>query len=60
RDRDADLERDLDAAVSAQRLTLRLGSGQVIGRACRTAAKVGRALSDRGWSGPLLRCPKCG
>ncbi|GEE01731.1 hypothetical protein nbrc107696_21770 [Gordonia spumicola] len=60
RDRDANLERDLDAAVGAQRLTLRLGSGQVIGRSCSTAAKVGRALSDRGWSGPLLRCPKCG
>ncbi|MFW0784419.1 hypothetical protein AAFP35_07825 [Gordonia sp. CPCC 206044] len=58
-DRDVDMERDLDAAVDADRLTLRLGWGQVFDRACSTADKVGRALTARGWTGTPVRCPSC-
>ncbi|WP_238526272.1 type IV toxin-antitoxin system AbiEi family antitoxin domain-containing protein [Gordonia neofelifaecis] len=57
--RDRDLERDLDAAVAAKRVTLRLGDGQVIGRPCETARKIGRALADRGWDGHVTSCPRC-
>ena len=56
--RDADLDRDLDAAV--ERLgTVRLGWGQVFGRPCATAARVGRLLNARGWSGRVRTCPAC-
>lgn len=55
---DADLDRDLDAAL--ERLTtVRLGWGQVHGRPCETAARVGRLLVARGWSGVPTRCPAC-
>ena len=50
-DRDNDLERDLDAAVDGDRLTLRVGWGQVFDRPCSTARKVARALAGRGWIG---------
>lgn len=56
RARDRDLERDLDAAVGADRLTLRLGWGQVFGRPCSTAAKIGRVLRARGWTGTPAQC----
>lgn len=56
--RDRDLERDLDAVVT-DRVTARLGWGQVFDRSCTTAAKVGRALQRRGWSGELRRCVQC-
>ncbi|WP_461665405.1 hypothetical protein [Gordonia sputi] len=36
-------DRDLDAAVGAARLTLRLGWGQVCERPCTTARKIGAA-----------------
>ncbi|MBS2936543.1 type IV toxin-antitoxin system AbiEi family antitoxin domain-containing protein [Nocardioides sp. J2M5] len=56
--RDADLDRDLDAAVS--RLgTVRLGWGQVYARPCRTAARVGELLTARGWGGRIIRCAAC-
>jgi hypothetical protein len=56
---DADLERDLDAALSRHD-TVRLGWGQVLGRPCRTAAKVGILLAGRGWSGTIRACgPDC-
>lgn len=58
-DRDRDLERDLDAVVEVQRLTLRLGWGQVMGRACSTARKVGKLLTARGWPGQVSPCPAC-
>jgi hypothetical protein len=55
---DADLDRDLDAAV--ERLaTVRLGWGQVYGRPCETAVRIGRLLSARGWLGRPTRCPEC-
>ncbi|MGK2866203.1 MAG: type IV toxin-antitoxin system AbiEi family antitoxin domain-containing protein [Mycobacterium sp.] len=56
--RDADLDRDLDAAVG--RLgTVRLGWGQVFARPCRTAVRIGSLLTARGWDGDLARCPDC-
>jgi hypothetical protein len=57
--RDADLERDLDAALTRHD-TVRLGWGQVFGRPCRTAFKIGLLLASRGWTGSLRRCgPGC-
>ena len=57
--RDADMERDLDAAVERQH-TVRLGWGQVYGRPCRTAAKVATLLRLRGWTGTIRPCgPDC-
>ncbi|GAC79293.1 hypothetical protein SAMN04488550_4346 [Gordonia malaquae] len=46
---DADLERDLDAAVWERRETLRVGYGQAFDRACTTAQKVGLVLNRLGW-----------
>lgn len=55
---DADLDRDLEAAV--ERLaTVRLGWGQVYGRPCATAVRVGRLLRAHGWLGRPTRCPDC-
>ena len=58
-DRDRDLDRDLDAAVELERLTVRLGWGQVYERACVTAPKLGKVLAARGWAGQTIRCPAC-
>lgn len=58
RARDRDLERDLDAALDRAD-TVRLGYGQVFGRPCVTAAKVGRLLQLRGWDGTPTTCPAC-
>ncbi|GAB2968966.1 type IV toxin-antitoxin system AbiEi family antitoxin domain-containing protein [Nocardioides montaniterrae] len=57
-DRDRDLERDLDAAISGA-VTARLGWGQVYGRPCRTAAKVGALLAANGWRASPQRCARC-
>lgn len=54
--RDRDLDRDLEVAVSG-RATVRLGWGQVFGRPCRTAVRVGRWLQAGGWDGAPIRCP---
>ncbi len=60
RHRDADMERDLDAAI-AGKATVRLGWGQVFGRSCRTAAKMARLHQDGGWLGRALPCgDECG
>lgn len=56
--RDADLDRDLDAALD-RLATVRLGWGQVYGRPCETAVRVGRLLMARGWRGVPTRCPSC-
>ena len=56
--RDADLDRDLDAAVGG-RGTVRLGWGQVFARPCRTAVRIGGLLAARGWQGHPVRCPEC-
>ncbi len=53
--RDHDLERDLDAALTGQ-ATVRLGWGQVFGRPCRTAAKIGLLLRAKGWKGAVTAC----
>lgn len=53
--RDADLDRDLDAAVAGKD-TVRLGWGQVFDRACETAAKVSALHLARGWCGRPQAC----
>lgn len=58
RSRDLDLDRDLDSAIDG-RTTVRLGWGQVHGRPCVTARKVGILLQQRGWTGQVLPCPGC-
>ncbi|MFV8246203.1 hypothetical protein [Mycolicibacterium peregrinum] len=45
--RDADFERDLDAAVDG-RSTVRLSYGQVFDRPCRTASKIAQLLQRHG------------
>jgi hypothetical protein len=57
-DRWVDLDRDLDAAID--RLgTVRLGWGQVYGRPCVTAVRIGRLLTAHGWLGRTTTCPSC-
>ncbi len=57
--RDADFERDLDAALGG-RVTVRLSWGQVVGRPCSTAAKIAQLLQHRGWAGEARPCgPSC-
>jgi very-short-patch-repair endonuclease len=56
--RDSDMDRDLDAAVQGRR-TVRLGWGQVYGRPCRTARRIGVLLQQGGWRGSVLPCPSC-
>ncbi|WP_183096025.1 type IV toxin-antitoxin system AbiEi family antitoxin domain-containing protein [Nocardioides stalactiti] len=56
--RDRDMERDLDAALELNE-TVRLGYGQVLGRPCSTADKLGRLFQLRGWAGAPVRCPRC-
>ena len=53
--RDADLERDLEAAVDGKD-TVRLGWGQVFDRTCQTASKVAVLHRARGWSGHPQAC----
>lgn len=57
-ERDADFERDLDAATT-NRNTLRIGWGQAHVRPCQTAAKLAVLFQRRGWAGHLQRCPDC-
>ena len=58
RGRDQDLERDLDALVT-DRITARLGWGQVFDRPCTTAHKLGAAFNRLGWLGQVRRCREC-
>jgi hypothetical protein len=59
RQRDADLDRDLDAAGEG-RHTVRLGWGQVFDRPCRTAGRLATLMQSRGWDGVPRRCgPAC-
>ncbi|MFT4126636.1 MAG: hypothetical protein QM662_10450 [Gordonia sp. (in: high G+C Gram-positive bacteria)] len=57
--RDRDLERDLDAAVSTDARTIRLGWGQVVDRPCVTAHKIALLLRRQGWAGNPTHCPDC-
>ena len=61
-ERDRDLERDLDAAVEQDVLTLRLGFHQVFARSCSTAHKLGLVMQRRGWDEAPIGCgaPQCG
>ena len=56
--RDRDLDRDLDDAVSGRRV-IRLGWGQATTRACATARKLALILSAQGWLGEQHVCPRC-
>ena len=56
--RDADMDRDLDAA-SEGRETLRVSNRHVFDRACWTAERVGAVLTRRGWSGSPHSCAEC-
>lgn len=58
RQRDLDLDRDLDAAASGL-VTVRVGWGQVHGRPCETAVRIAELLNARGWLGSLTPCPTC-
>ena len=58
RDRDLDMERDLDAAMTGV-LTVRLGWGQAHVRPCATAVRIGMLLQQRGWTGQIHPCPAC-
>jgi hypothetical protein len=57
-ERDADFERDLDAALS-DRNTIRLGWGQAYVRPCSTAAKLAALFRKLGWPGHMHSCPSC-
>ncbi|MXP23010.1 hypothetical protein GIY30_16860 [Gordonia sp. HNM0687] len=57
--RDLDMERDLDAALDIEKVTLRIGWGQVFDRPCVTASKVAHVLRRRGWAGSVRFCPEC-
>ena len=58
--RDRDLDRDLEAAATGgNRVTVRLGYGQVFERGCRTALRVGSIMSRLGWTGTPTPCPRC-
>ncbi|GEE01210.1 hypothetical protein nbrc107696_16560 [Gordonia spumicola] len=54
--RDADMERDLDAAVGEDKRTVRVGFGQAFDRPCVTAAKIARLLQRLGWRGRPHPC----
>jgi hypothetical protein len=57
--RDADLERDLDAAADGRR-SLRLGWGQVFGRPCTTAVKLAQVMRAVGIDARAEPCgPSC-
>lgn len=59
---DQDLGRDLATAAlrhGSDRVTLRVGWGQVLRDACSTAGHVGDVLRSKGWEGTLRRCPQC-
>jgi hypothetical protein len=59
RQRDRDLDRDLDAAVLGH-ATVRLGWGQVFDRPCVTAGRLAVLLQRGGWTGSPRACgPGC-
>jgi len=53
-----DADRDLDDHAEG-RESVRLRWPQVFTTPCRTAERVGRILTRRGWKGPITRCPDC-
>ena len=53
-----DMDRDNEASLDGL-LTLRFGAGDLHGQPCCVAAKVARALHQRGWSGLPTRCRRC-
>jgi hypothetical protein len=55
---DHDLARDL-AAVTDEKVTVRLGWRQVYGDQCSTAVRIATVLTKRGWTGAMELCPRC-
>lgn len=53
-----DMWRDNLTTVDGER-TLRYGFGDVAQRFCLVGFQVGTVLQQQGWSGQLLRCPRC-
>ena len=53
-----DMDRDNEASLDGL-LTLRFGATDLHGRPCAVAAKVARALHQRGWTGLPTRCRRC-
>jgi hypothetical protein len=53
-----DADRDLDDHAEG-RESVRLRWAQVFRTPCRTAERIGRILTRRGWQGELHRCPDC-
>lgn len=53
-----DMRRDNLAALDDE-VTLRYGSADVLGRRCLVAGQVAELLIRRGWTGALIRCPRC-
>jgi very-short-patch-repair endonuclease len=53
-----DMDRDNEASLDGL-LTLRFGATDLHGRPCAVAAKVVRALHQRGWTGLPTRCRRC-
>ncbi|TYL51620.1 type IV toxin-antitoxin system AbiEi family antitoxin domain-containing protein [Nocardioides sp. BGMRC 2183] len=56
--RDLDLDRDLDAALTLG-TTVRIGWGQVFDRPCRTAERITELLTQGDWRGSAHSCPRC-
>lgn len=53
-----DIHRDNAAAADGQ-VTLRYNWADIAQRACPTSWEVGTTLLQRGWPGPIRRCPCC-
>jgi very-short-patch-repair endonuclease len=53
-----DIHRDNAAAAEGQ-VTLRYNRADIAQRACLAASEVGTTLLQRGWPGPIRRCPRC-
>lgn len=60
RQRDRDLDRDLEHVVERAGTTLRLGYGQVFREPCRTAMRLAKVMRRLGWTGEATRCENCG
>jgi len=53
-----DIHRDNAAAAEGQ-VTLSYNWADIAQRACLAASEVGTTLLQRGWPGPIRRCPRC-
>lgn len=53
-----DMRRDNPTTIGGE-VTLRYGHADVAERHCLVAQQVATVLMQRGWTGPLSRCPRC-